>query len=87
MERRVDDYFEHVAKLDQDMAVEIIFQCGDKQFWEEARYCLRYNIHETIREKKKGRNQDLSVAAYKVQQELQDLHEVESEKQQVETSV
>ena len=34
-ERRNDDYFEHVAKLDQDMAVEIIFRCGDKQFWEE----------------------------------------------------
>ncbi len=34
-DRRINDYFEHVAKLDQDMAVEIIFQCGDKSFWEE----------------------------------------------------
>lgn len=34
-ERRIKDYFEHVAELDQDMAVEIIFQCGDKKFWEE----------------------------------------------------
>jgi len=34
-DRRIDNYFEHVAKLDQDMAVEIIFQCGDKNFWEE----------------------------------------------------
>lgn len=34
-DRRIEDYFEHVAKLDQDMAVEIIFQCGDKKFWEE----------------------------------------------------
>lgn len=34
-ERRIKDYFEHVANLDQDMAVEIIFQCGDKRFWEE----------------------------------------------------
>ncbi len=169
-ERRIDDYFEHVAKLDQDMAVEIIFQCGDKQFWEEhveskekmynvyryllsrlkeylpdfkvtnavihfdeasphmhvvgvpvwsgtkkgvskkvskrnvftpsillvvlqdklreeARDCFKFNIHETIGEKKKGRNHDLSVAEYKVQQELQNLNEVKSEKQQVETSV
>lgn len=34
-ERRIDNYFDHVAKLDQDMAVEIIFQCGDKVFWDE----------------------------------------------------
>lgn len=34
-DRRIGDYFEHVANLDQDMAVEIIFQCGDKKFWEE----------------------------------------------------
>lgn len=34
-DRRIEDYFEHVANLDQDMAVEIIFQCGDKKFWEE----------------------------------------------------
>jgi hypothetical protein len=34
-DRRIEDYFEHVDKLDQDMAVEIIFRCGDKKFWEE----------------------------------------------------
>ncbi len=34
-DRRIEDYFEHVANLEQDMAVEIIFQCGDKKFWEE----------------------------------------------------
>ena len=34
-DRRIEDYFEHVANLDQDMAVEIIFQCGDRKFWEE----------------------------------------------------
>ena len=34
-DRRIDDYFEHVSKLDQDMAVEIIIQCGDKEFWEK----------------------------------------------------
>jgi cation transport regulator ChaB len=169
-ERRIDDYFEHVAKLDQDMAVEIIFQCGDKQFWEEhneskekmfnvyryvlsrlkeylpdfkvanavihfdeasphmhvvgipvwsgtkkglskkvskrnvftpatlsvvlqdklreeARSCFRFNIHEMIGEKKKGRNHDLSVAEYKVQQEIQNLQMVESKKQLLDTSV
>ncbi|MGO5051502.1 plasmid recombination protein [Lachnospiraceae bacterium LCP25S3_G4] len=169
-ERRIEDYFEHVAKLDQDMAVEIIFQCGDKQFWEEheeskvwmqnvysyllsklrenlpafkvanavihfdeasphmhvvgvpvwsgtkkglakkvskrnvftpstlsvvlqdklreeARSCFRFNIHEMIGDKKKGRNHDLSVAEYKVQQELQNLQKVESQKQFLETSV
>lgn len=169
-ERRIDDYFEHVAKLDQDMAVEIIFQCGDKNFWEEhedrkermynvyrhvlsrlqeylpdfkvanavihfdeasphmhvvgvpvwrgtkkglskkvskrnvftpstlsvvlqdklreeARSCFRFNIHEMIGDKKKGRNHDLSVAEYKVQQELQNLQKVESKKQVLETSL
>ena len=169
-ERRIDDYFEHVAKLDQDMAVEIIFQCGDKQFWEEhedskermynvyryvlsrlqeylpdfkvanavihfdeasphmhvvgvpawsgtkkglskkvskrnvftpatlsvvlqdklreeARSCFRFNINEMIGDKKKGRNHDLSVAEYKVHQELQNLQKVESQKQFLETSV
>lgn len=35
VDRKIDDYFEHVASLNQDMAVEIIFQCGDKKFWEE----------------------------------------------------
>lgn len=169
-ERRIDDYFEHVAKLNQDMAVEIIFQCGDKQFWEEhedskermynvyryvlsrlqeflpnfkvanavihfdeasphmhvvgvpvwsgtkkglskkvskrnvftpstlsvvlqdnlreeARSCFKFNINEIIGDKKKGRNHDLSVAEYKVQQELQNLQKVESKKQLLETSV
>lgn len=32
-DRRIDDYFEHVAGLEQDLAVEIIFQCGDKDYW------------------------------------------------------
>ncbi len=36
-ERRIDDYFEHVSKTEQDMAVEIIIQCGDKAFWERNR--------------------------------------------------
>lgn len=33
-DRRIDDYFDHVSGLNQDMAVEIIIQCGDKDFWE-----------------------------------------------------
>ena len=32
VDRRIDDYFEHVSDKKQDMAVEIIFQCGDKDF-------------------------------------------------------
>ena len=34
-DRKIDDYFEHVSELNQDMAVEIIFQRGDKEFWEK----------------------------------------------------
>ena len=34
-ERRINDYFEHVSETEQDMAVEIIIQCGDKDFWEQ----------------------------------------------------
>ncbi len=161
-DRKIDDYFDHVAELDQDMAVEIIFQCGDKEFWEgheeckgkmynvysytlsqlkenlpdfkvanavihfdevsphmhvvgvpvwsgtkkglskkvskrnvftpetlsvvlqdklreEAGSCFKFNIKETIGEKKKGRNHDLSVAEYKVKQELEYLEEVKYE--------
>ena len=49
-ERRIDDYFEHVAKLDQDMAVEIIFQCGDKEFWEEHEDSKEkmYNVYQYV---------------------------------------
>ena len=151
-DRRIEDYFEHVANLDQDMAVEIIFQCGDKKFWEEhtdkkekmynvyayllstmerlipnfkvanavihfdeasphmhvvgvpvwegakkglakkvskrnvftpeslsvilqdklseeAGSCFKFNVKEELAEKKQGRNHDLSVMEYKVQQE------------------
>lgn len=41
-DRKIKDYFEHVANLEQDMAVEIIFQCGDKEFWQD---------HETDKDK------------------------------------
>ncbi len=33
-DRWIGDYFEHLSGKNQDMAVEIIFQCGDKDFWE-----------------------------------------------------
>ncbi|HWT76871.1 MAG TPA: plasmid recombination protein [Mobilitalea sp.] len=169
-DRRIDDYFDHVAELDQDMAVEIIFQCGDKEFWEEheeskdkmysvyrytlsrlrenlpdfkvanavihfdeasphmhvvgvpvwsgakkglskkvskrnvftpstlstilqdklreeVRSCFRFNIKEMIGEKKKGRNHDLSVAEYKIKQELENLKELRFEKEQTSKSI
>lgn len=34
-DRKIEDYFSHVANKQQDMAVEIIFQIGDKKFWQE----------------------------------------------------
>lgn len=34
-DRRIEDYFEHVADKEQDMAVEIIIQIGDREFWKE----------------------------------------------------
>ena len=34
-DRKIEDYFEHVAGKEQDMAVEIIIQIGDREFWKE----------------------------------------------------
>lgn len=34
-DRKIDDYFEHVAGKEQDMAVEIIVQIGDREFWKQ----------------------------------------------------
>lgn len=34
-ERKIDDYFEKTAKSNKDMAVELIFQIGDKEFWDK----------------------------------------------------
>ena len=34
-DRKIEDYFEHVAGKEQDMAVEIIFQIGDREFWKQ----------------------------------------------------
>lgn len=35
-DRKIYNYFNHVAEKQQDMAVEIIFQIGDKEFWEHS---------------------------------------------------
>lgn len=34
-DRRIEDYFGHVAGKEQDMAVEIIIQIGDREFWKQ----------------------------------------------------
>ena len=34
-DRKIEDYFEHVANKEQDMAVEIIIQVGDRAYWKE----------------------------------------------------
>ena len=34
-ERKIHDYFEKTAKSNKDMAVELIFQIGDKKFWDK----------------------------------------------------
>ena len=34
-DRKIEDYFEHVAGKGQDMAVEIIIQIGDREFWKQ----------------------------------------------------
>ena len=34
-DRKISDYFSHVTEKQQDMAVEIIFQVGDKKYWEK----------------------------------------------------
>ena len=37
-DRKIADYFEHVANKEQDMAVEIIIQLGDREYWEENEF-------------------------------------------------
>lgn len=34
-ERKIHDYFEKTAKSNKDMAVELIFQIGDREFWDK----------------------------------------------------
>lgn len=37
-DRKIADYFEHVANKEQDMAVEIIIQLGDRVYWKENEF-------------------------------------------------
>ena len=37
-DRKIEDYFEHVANKEQDMAVEIILQLGDREYWKENEF-------------------------------------------------
>lgn len=37
-DRKIANYFEHVANKEQDMAVEIIIQLGDREFWKENKF-------------------------------------------------
>ena len=34
-DRKIEDYFDHVANKEQDMAVEIIIQIGDRAYWQQ----------------------------------------------------
>lgn len=34
-DRKIEDYFEHVANKEQDIAVEIIIQIGDRAYWQQ----------------------------------------------------
>lgn len=34
-DRKIEDYFEHVANKEQDMAVDIIIQIGDRAYWQQ----------------------------------------------------
>ena len=34
-DRKIEDYFEHVSNKEQDMAVEVIIQLGDREYWKE----------------------------------------------------
>ena len=36
-DRKIENYFSHVAEKQQHMAVEIIFQVADKEFWEKQK--------------------------------------------------
>lgn len=37
-DRKILDYFDYVANKDQDMAVEIIIQLGDREYWKENEF-------------------------------------------------
>lgn len=55
-DRKIGDYFEHVANKEQDMAVEIIIQLGDKEYWmnhEENRKFMDYVYEDMLDELKR----------------------------------
>jgi hypothetical protein len=54
---------------------------------EDARDCFRFNIHEMIGDKKKGRNYDLSVMEYKVAKEAESLQRISTDKKEMESKV
>ncbi len=49
-DRKIEDYFEHVANKDQDMAVEIIIQIGDRAYWQQhyENKCYMKKIYSMI---------------------------------------
>lgn len=49
-DRKIKNYFNEVSEKSQDMAVEIIFQIGDKKFWEENREKEQLIMAQTIYE-------------------------------------
>ena len=58
-ERRIGDYFEHVSETEQDMAVEVIIQCGDKKF-PPVRLKFQNQAHKS----------DVSVSAFGITKEI-----------------
>jgi len=55
-DRRIEDYFEHVAGKEQDMAVEIIIQIGDREFWkqyDDMKSCIKLSYEIILDELKK----------------------------------
>ena len=55
-DRKIADYFDHVANKEQDMAVEIIIQLGDKEYWnkhEFNRTWMKYIYKDMLEELKR----------------------------------
>lgn len=55
-DRRIEDYFEHVVGKEQDMAVEIIIQIGDREFWkqyDDMKSCIKLSYEIILDELKK----------------------------------
>ena len=55
-DRKITDYFEHVANKEQDMAVEIIIQLGDREYWnkhEFNRTWMKYIYKDMLEELKR----------------------------------